>query len=190
VLTVVVPGQVNFAMNVFDQIAAASLLLALTLCLQVVGITALIEWLKRILAHDRHKQGPAHSAKLVVESLLAILVLHVLTILLWATCYRWSCFPSWDLAFYFSASSYSTVGYGDVVLPPDWRLLGPVESIIGVLMCGISVSILFALVSRLVDRDHAIPERMTADSAAESLPLPMCPQGSPEGQPTTTASLR
>ena len=54
---------------------------------------------------------------------------------------------------YFSAASYATVGYGDVVLPWMWRTLGPVESIIGVLMCGLSASFLFAIVSRLVDRE-------------------------------------
>jgi hypothetical protein len=64
-----------------------------------------------------------------------------------------ACFPSWELAFYFSATSYSTVGYGDMILPSNWRLLGPLEGIIGVLMCGISVSVLFALVTRLLDRD-------------------------------------
>src|SRR5882762_9679945 len=46
------------------------------------------------------------------------------------------CFRSWESAFYFSAARYATVGYGDVVLPWTWRTLGPVESIIGVLMCG------------------------------------------------------
>ena len=61
------------------------------------------------------------------------------------------CFPSWELAFYFSGSTYATVGYGDVILPSHWRLLGPLESLTGVLMCGVSVSILFALVTRLVD---------------------------------------
>jgi voltage-gated potassium channel len=155
-------------MNIFDQIGAPILLLALTLCLRVAGVTALIEWLKRILARDRHRQGPMHSAKLVVESLLAILVLHGLTILLRATCYRLRCFSSWDLAFYFSATSYSTVGYGDVVLPPDWRLLGPVESIVGVLMCGISVSVLFALASRLVDRDTRNTKHRANDSRLDS----------------------
>jgi len=44
-------------------------------------------------------------------------------------------FPSLESAFYFSASSYSTVGYGDIVLPKVWRILGPIESVIGVLMC-------------------------------------------------------
>jgi voltage-gated potassium channel len=58
---------------------------------------------------------------------------------------------SWESAFYFSVASYATVGYGDVVLPWTWRTLGPVESIIAVLMCGLSASFLFAVVSMVVD---------------------------------------
>jgi hypothetical protein len=74
-------------------------------------------------------------------------------ILFWASCYRRLCFSSWESALYFSASSYATVGYGDVVLPSSWRMLGPLESIIGVLMCGISVGVLFATITRLVNRE-------------------------------------
>jgi voltage-gated potassium channel len=78
-------------------------------------------------------------------------------ILFWASCYRRLCFSSWESALYFSASSYATVGYGDIVLPSNWRMLGPLESIIGVLMCGISVSILFATVTRLVSHPAPSP---------------------------------
>jgi hypothetical protein len=60
---------------------------------------------------------------------------------------------------YFSASSYATVGYGDVVLPLKWRMLGPLESIIGVLMGGISVSLVFAMTTRLVGRETQVPEQ-------------------------------
>ena len=136
-----------------NQVAAAVLLLTLTLCLQCAGVTTLVEWLKRVLTRDIHKHGPIYSATLVMKSTIAIVVLHGLVILLWASFYRSRCFPSWELAFYFSATSYSTVGYGDLILPSSWRLLGPLEGIIGVLMCGISVSVLFALVTRLLDRD-------------------------------------
>jgi len=141
-------------MILLNQIGAALLLVSLTLFLQVSGVTALIEWLKRVLFRDVDKHGPTYSATLVVQSTVAIVLLHGLAILLWAGFYRARCFSSWELAFYFSASSYSTVGYGDVVLPSTWRLLGPLESVTGVLMCGISVSVLFALVSRLLDRDE------------------------------------
>ena len=140
-------------MTLFNQVTAAVLLLSLTLCLQCAGVTTLIEWLKRVLIRDIHKHGPVYSATLVVKSTVAIIILHGLVILLWASFYRARCFPSWELAFYFSASSYSTVGYGDLILPSNSRLLGPLEAITGVLMSGISVSVLFALVTRLLDRD-------------------------------------
>ena len=142
-----------FAMVLLSQVAAALLLLTLTLSLQCAGVTTLVEWLKRALTRDVDKHGPFYSATLVVKSTVAIVILHGLVILLWASFYRFRCFPSWELAFYFSASSYSTVGYGDLILRSKWRLLGPLEGITGVLMCGISVSVLFALVTRLLDRD-------------------------------------
>lgn len=138
-------------MTLFSQIAAAVLLLALTLSLQCGGVAVLIESLKRVMARNTQGFGPIRSAVLVMESTTAIIILHGLVILLWASFYRLQCFPSWKLAFYFSASSYATVGYGDIVLPTKWLLLGPLESMAGVLMCGVSVCILFAMITRLVD---------------------------------------
>jgi len=95
------------------------------------------------------------SVALMIRFTTAMVVLHILQIVLWAGSYRWLFLPSWESAFYFSASSYSTVGYGDIVLPKVWRILGPIESVIGVLMCGISVSALFAIATRLVEGDPA-----------------------------------
>jgi voltage-gated potassium channel len=59
-----------------------------------------------------------------------------------------------DSAIYFSASSYFKLGCNDVGLPLKWRTLGPLESVIGVLMCGISVSLLFAIGTRLINREE------------------------------------
>jgi hypothetical protein len=140
-------------MSFFQEFGTAVLLVIATLGLQCAGIAALILWVRKALAGDIRRFGPLRSAVLVVRLTVAIIVLHGLLILFWASCYRWLCFPSWESAFYFSACSYSTVGYGDVVLPAHLRMLGPLESIIGVLMCGISVSVLFATVTRLVSRE-------------------------------------
>ena len=139
-------------MILIPQAAATVLLLILTLCLQSAGVATLIEWLRSVTVRG-DKFGPIRSAVLVVQSTIAIIILHGLVILLWASFYRLQCFPSWELAFYFSASSYATVGYGDVILPARWRLLGPLESMAGVLMCGVSVCLLFATITRLVYRD-------------------------------------
>jgi voltage-gated potassium channel len=134
------------------EACAAVVLVALTLTLQCAGMAALIAWGKTNLAPD-HKLGLFRSALLMVRFITAFVVLHILEILLWAGFYRWVCFPLWESAFYFSTSSYATVGYGDIVLPQSWRTLGPVESIIGVLMCGLSASFLFAIVTRLFERE-------------------------------------
>src|ERR1700681_3534097 len=149
------------------EASAAVVLVTLTLSLQCAGMAALISWARTSLAPDVHRLGPIRSALLIVRWITAFIGLHVLEILFWAGFYRWICFPSWESAFYFSAASYATVGYGDVVLPQMWRTLGPVESIIGVLMCGLSGSFLFAIVTRLVERQtrlsRAKPHRAYID---------------------------
>jgi voltage-gated potassium channel len=139
-------------MTLFHEIVTAVLLVLLTLWLQCGGLVALIFWVRRALAADPHRLRPFRSTALVVQ-LTAVIVLRGVLILFWAGCYRWLCLSSWESALYFSANSYATVGYGEVVLPSNWRMLGPLESIIGVLICGISVSLLFATVTRLVSRE-------------------------------------
>ena len=49
---------------------------------------------------------------------------------------------------YFSAVTYTTTGYGDLVLPQEWRLVGAIEALTGILMCGLSTGFFFAVVSR------------------------------------------
>jgi hypothetical protein len=136
------------------QVGVAVLLVTLTLWLQYAGFTARLAWVRHTAATDIHKLGSFRSAGLVIKSTVAIITLHTLQILLLASCYRWLCFPSWESALYFSATSYSTVSYGDVILPSDWRLLGPLESMVGMIMAGVSVSILFAIVTRLVESEE------------------------------------
>jgi len=156
------------------QTSAAVVLVTLTLSLQCAGMAAVIAWARPSFAPHILRLGAIRSGVLVMRLMTAFIGLHLLEILLWAAFYRWLCFPSWESAFYFSTSSYATVGYGDIVLPQLWRALGPVESIIGVLMCGLSASFLFAIVSRLVDRETRLsrepakPHRAHVDS--ETIP--------------------
>lgn len=134
----------------------AIVLVTLTLALQSGGMAGLIQWARAHLPRGTHRLGPLRSAVLMVRLTSLIVCLHMLEILLWASFYRSTCFATWESAFYFSATSYSTVGYGDLVLQPSWRMVGPVESVTGVLMCGLSASFLFAIVTRLVERDEQV----------------------------------
>ena len=139
-------------MTLLQQAGAAVLLVLITLSLQCGGAAALIIWIRSIPRETR-KVRVFRCAALVMQTTVAVIILHGIVILLWAGCYRWLCLPSWESAFYFSASSYATVGYGDVVLPSKWRLLGPFESMVGMLMSGVSIGLLFAAVTHLVDSD-------------------------------------
>ena len=136
------------------RVVAELTLITLTLWLQSAGVAALIAWVRRAVKDEIHTMGAFRLAAFFVRLAISVVVLHGLEILLWASFYRWSCLPSWDSAMYFSASSFSTLGCSDVSLPSSWRALAPLESVIGALMCGISVSLLFAIVARLINREE------------------------------------
>jgi len=147
-------------MNFLRQAAHAAILVTLTLSIQCGGMAAFINWGIAHFAREKYRLGAVRSAALIVRFASVMMCLHISQILLWAVFYRWRCFNSWESAFYFSTTSFSTVGYGDLVLPRAWRNLGPVESVTGVLMCGLSASFLFAIVTRLVDRETRLsPEQ-------------------------------
>jgi hypothetical protein len=69
--------------------------------------------------------------------------------------------PDFATAFYHSAVNFTTLGYGDIVMPSGWRLLGPLEAANGVLMFGLSASAMFAVTNRLLElrlqRQHPGP---------------------------------
>ena len=143
------PRPVEF----LSQALSATFLGALTLAMECAGMAVLIHLVRAYFARGIKTQSLWHTGVLMIRFTSVTILLHLLQTLLWAAFYRLRCFRSWESSFYFSATSYSTVGYGDVVLPPVWRLLGPVEAIMGVLMCGISVSVLFAIATRLIGND-------------------------------------
>jgi len=135
------------------QAGVAIVLVTATLWLQCAGMAVLIHCARASIGRGVRALSEWHSSVLMIRFTTVMIVLHILQILLWAAFYRWRCLPSFESSFYFSAASYSTVGYGDIVLPRVWRLLGPLESVTGVLMCGISVSALFAILIRMLESE-------------------------------------
>jgi hypothetical protein len=83
---------------------------------------------------------------------------HLVEIAIWATFYvAAGVMPDFETASYFSAVTYATIGYGDVVPPEGWRLLAAMEGLAGILMCAWSGGFIFAIVVRLqnvADRDR------------------------------------
>ncbi len=170
-------GITDLRMALIRQAGAAVVLVALTLLFQSGGMAVLIYWGRAHFERGMHRLGLLRSAVLLARFTGVIIALHMLQILLWAGFYRWRCFPSWQFAFYFSTGYYSTVGTGDLVLPEIWRNLGAIESITGVLMCGLSASFLFAVVTRLVEREARFSANL-ARPAGERASTPSHPGAS------------
>jgi len=90
--------------------------------------------------------------RLVFVAMMLALAAHLIEIGVWALLFmRSGEFQAFGIAFYHSAMNYTTLGYGDIVMSPAWRLLGPLEAMDGLLMAGVSTAMIFAVILRLVE---------------------------------------
>ena len=130
------------------QLAVALLLAATNVVMHAAGSYGLLAWVLRVIARHRAPTLP-HAVWTVVRVFAVILTIHLLEIGVWAEWFLWErCFPDRETAYYFSLESYTTVGYGDVVAPAPWRLMGGMEGIVGVLLFGWSTAILILILTR------------------------------------------
>jgi hypothetical protein len=130
------------------QLLLAWCLLASTVVIHAYGVTAALGWIRR-----REITRTRLQSWTWLFTWLAgwIILLHVTEITVWAMAYAWmGAMPDVASALYFSAVTYTTTGYGDLVLPQQWRLVGGVEALTGILMCGWSTGFFFAVVSRML----------------------------------------
>jgi hypothetical protein len=127
----------------------ALLLVAITVVVHCTGLVVVVRRLSSQMA--RALTGRVPLIRLLVEVTWMLVVLHALEIAIWAWFYRLAgVLPDAETAFYFSGVTYATVGYGDVVLAQPWRMLGPIEGLAGILMCGLSTALFLAIVTRLI----------------------------------------
>ena len=126
---------------------SAGVLAALTVAVHATGIAVLLRGLLRLHPQPT-RVWPV--ARLLLRMIWWLILLHLAEISIWGLFYLWrGCLPNAEAAFYFSGVTYTTLGYGDVVLAKPWRLLGPIEGLMGVLMCGLSIGFFFVIVSSL-----------------------------------------
>jgi hypothetical protein len=59
-------------------------------------------------------------------------------------------FPDYHTAIYHSAVNYASLGYGDIVMSKEWKMLGALEAVSGVLMLGMTSAALMAILSQLI----------------------------------------
>jgi hypothetical protein len=90
--------------------------------------------------------------------LIAMLILtagNLLQITLWGALFlALGEFTEFYEAIYHSGVNFASLGYGDIVMSRDWKLLGPLEAVNGVLMVGMSGAALMAMLQRLIKEQH------------------------------------
>lgn len=126
----------------------AAVLVAITVAIHAAGLSVVLSYLLKSRAAAPTRPWPI--TLLLVRLTLLLMLIHLAEIAVWALFYLWEeCLPDAESAFYFSGVTYTTIGYGDVVLAKPWRMLGPIEGATGILMCALSAGVFFATVSRI-----------------------------------------
>src|SRR5215472_4951248 len=128
----------------------AASLVAMTVTIHAAG-------LGMVLTHVLHSKVRPDDTRfwpitwLLIRIAWLLIVIHMFAIFVWAL-FFWlaKCLPDMESSFYFSAVTYATIGYGDLVLPREWRMLGPIEGFTGILMFGLSTAFFFIIVSKSV----------------------------------------
>ncbi len=137
-------------MSLFTQLALSTLITGTTISLHLIGLAVLM-WLIRGHRSRAPERGAVlHDTLGIAGAAFGLFVLHAAEIWLYAALYALSgALGSFEEALYFSTSTYTTIGYGDVVLPRGWRLLGAIEGATGLILLGWSTAFFVSVVGRI-----------------------------------------
>ena len=123
-------------------------LMSLCVIVHAMGLSGAIQWLRRGRIEVDARFWPP--IWILIRIAAWIILLHLVQVATWAAFFTWQqAMPDVQTAFYFSIVTYTTTGYGDIVLPPEWRMAGGIEALTGILMCGLSTGFFFAILLRL-----------------------------------------
>lgn len=133
------------ALNLF----VGTIVIGLTVLIHTFGLIAVTRAMSRLAAafrmHGRRSRVVAMIS--VVMGLFAVMTIEVW---LWAGLYRLlGILPDFDTALYFSTTTFSTIGYGDIEPSHDWRILAALEGVNGFLLIGWSTAYLVAAGTRI-----------------------------------------
>jgi hypothetical protein len=130
------------------EISIATAVVCVCLLLHVGGMMLALDWLMDRRDYFEQRASKWHFSLVIIAVFSGIVLLHVAEASLWAVFYySRSLFSDFETSLYFSLVSFGTIGYGDVLLPQRWRLLGAIEGISGALLAGLSAAFIFAIVN-------------------------------------------
>ncbi|ALJ15281.1 potassium channel family protein [Sphingopyxis macrogoltabida] len=148
-------------MTLAHQLALATLVVGVTVVVHLAGLALLLAILRRYRRASRRYLVILLNGGAILVAAFGLFALHSAEIWIWAGIYQLlGAFTDFEHALYFSTSTYVTIGYGDVVLPPGLRILGAIEGASGIILIGWSTAFFFSIVDRMkllersFDTDH------------------------------------
>jgi hypothetical protein len=131
-----------------EFVLVTAILVAGTVAIHSIGLAFL---LNRVARHaTRPPKAILPIAWLLIRVTWLLLLIHAAEILIWGLYFlREGHLADLESAIYFSGVTYFTIGYGDVVMARPWRMAAPIEGATGILMCGLSTGLFFAIVTRI-----------------------------------------
>lgn len=130
-------------------IVIAWTLVALTVAIHTTGLVILLARFAQVRSSP--PTGSWRVTWMLIRIVWALIFVHALEISVWALFYLAAgCFEDGPSSFYFSGVTYTTLGYGDLLLPVRWHLLAPIEALTGILMSGLSTGLFFVVVSTIL----------------------------------------
>jgi hypothetical protein len=123
------------------------------LCLVIQATVAF--WCVRYYIHRMKRvAGKQHMHTGLLPLMVAMVAMMLGTLVqltLWGVLFVWlGEFTELYEAVYHSAVNFASLGYGDVVMHKQWKMLGPLEAINGVLMLGMNAGALMAIVQHMI----------------------------------------
>jgi hypothetical protein len=127
-------------------------MIALTIVINVSGIVLWLKYLALSLEQHVKENTQPKLFQVILTTVIVLLIIHLIQAFLWAVLYLLlpghSGLDNLHDAFYFSTITITTLGYGDVTLNEQWRLLSGLESMIGIIVFGMSTAIIFAVIQK------------------------------------------
>ena len=128
-------------------LAVGSVAILCTILIHAMPLAGTLWFVRREKSLGHMGRSFWSDTRIVVLVILFAMVAHLIEIALWAVIFL-LCgeFADMGTAYYHSAVNFTTLGYGDLLLSPRWRMLGPLEAGNGMLLFGVSTAMVFTLI--------------------------------------------
>ncbi len=143
-------------MNLAFQLVTGGLMIGLTVIIHAVALDQIIRRagiVERIIRRLTQKFWQPLMAGIIVVAVFAVHILHIWQ---WTLLYMaLGCAPLTNLsdALYFATVTYTTLGYGDIILEPSFRMLSGIEATNGFLLFGWTAAFIFEVISQIYKRE-------------------------------------